>query len=480
MTREVKKEDYRKGLNEDQLNAFNELEVFLQEDSKQLKCIQGFAGTGKTWLITRFIGHLSLSGRRHYQVCLTAPTNKAVGVLQDKTPKEIKRFADFSTIHKLLGVKAHITDDGLEVFTRSSLVKEIDMYNVIIVDEVSMLDDELFFGLLESTEYDPMSGKKPKKIIFMGDPKQIPPVNKIDCEPFLNPDLHGIETIHLHKIMRQAEGNMIIEASYHIRENISAKHIDFMPFHKEGQFEVINPAADNDTRIKLHNDFTALFSGEEFKQNPGMVKIVAYRNAQVNAYNNYIRTIYHGVRNPAQLIVGELIVNSRPIKSPWTSDILVTNNTEMYVEEVKDHVEEVEVKHPYDKDSVEVFNIQCYVVKVSHFDFDANKQVQKSIKVVKKEDESGLKKVLDKLSNFAKVAKNRKEAWGAFYDVKDIFAEITYAYAITAHRSQGSTYETVFVDVADICGNSNVVERNRILYTAITRASNKVVVIINK
>jgi ATP-dependent exoDNAse (exonuclease V) alpha subunit len=67
-----------------------------------------------------------------------------------------------------------------------------------------------------------------------------------------------------------------------------------------------------------------------------------------------------------------------------------------------------------------------------------------------------------------------------FYKAKQHYADVNYAYAITCHKSQGSTYKNVYVDLADISGNDNVVERNRIIYTAITRASEKAVIITNK
>jgi len=54
---------------------------------------------------------------------------------------------------------------------------------------------------------------------------------------------------------------------------------------------------------------------------------------------------------------------------------------------------------------------------------------------------------------------------------------VSYSYSITAHKSQGSTYNTTFVLEDDINVNIDVVERNRIKYTAYTRASNKLYVL---
>ena len=68
--------------------------------------------------------------------------------------------------------------------------------------------------------------------------------------------------------------------------------------------------------------------------------------------------------------------------------------------------------------------------------------------------------------------------WGKFYEAKRMFADIGYNYAITAHKSQGSTYETAFVVESDIDIQRDIENRNRIKYTAFTRPSKRLVIII--
>lgn len=66
-------------------------------------------------------------------------------------------------------------------------------------------------------------------------------------------------------------------------------------------------------------------------------------------------------------------------------------------------------------------------------------------------------------------AKANGKLWKKFWDHHDLFHEIKYAYALTAHRSQGSTYENVWVDYQDILLNRNRKEAFQCLYTACTR-----------
>lgn len=467
--------EYIEGLNPDQLKVFEELERFCDKDCKDdLLCIKGFAGTGKTYVLTRFFAYWKRAGNRG-EICLSAPTNKAVGVLQRHTPVQAKEFLSFSTIHKLLGVKANINDEGEEVFEQKGF-QEFTNYSFVVIDEVSMLDDTLFFACLKAIMH---GEEKPKyhkfsKIIFMGDPKQIPPVNKPDCEPFLNPDLYGIKTVELNQIMRQKDGNKIIEASFHVRENISKAYIDLHPFHQDKQFELCNTGL-NEGREKMKEEFLRVFGSAEFKADPASVKIIAYRNVQVRAYNNYVRSIYHSdVPKPLpQLIIGELIINNGPVMED--ESIILNNNTEMTIVSFTEHSGQV-------IDNDDKTWLQHYNVRVEYFDYDANKNVQVDIKVLKESEIAKFQSILKKMSNAALHAPAHKKKWFwiQFYKAKQKYADVNYAYAITCHKSQGSTYQNVYVDLADISGNGNIIERNRIIYTAITRASEKAVMITNK
>ena len=75
---------------------------------------------------------------------------------------------------------------------------------------------------------------------------------------------------------------------------------------------------------------------------------------------------------------------------------------------------------------------------------------------------------------------NRKAAkvWREFFGNRDQFCWIKHNYAITCHKSQGSTYKHVMLCEYDILKNQKLVERNRIRYTAATRASGELVVVL--
>lgn len=478
------REKCMEGLNDGQKEIFNALDNFCEDSQKQLFLIKGYAGTGKTFMISRFFAYLKEKDNSN-NIVMTAPTHKAVGVLQNQTQADVKKLLEFDTIHKLLGVKPMITDDGREIFISSGDVS-IGYYNIVVVDETSMLDDQLFYDLLKGIGHDKNSGflfndafarrQKTKKVIFMGDPRQIPPVNKVDCEPFLNPNKYGIEVHELTQIMRQKDGNMIVEAAYYVRTNHKSKHINLSQFDKQGQFEVINTGLEAN-RAKLIEEFKNVFSSESFKSDPSNTKVIAYRNAQVNQYNKFIRTIYHeGVHKVngelPQLIIGDVLINNRPVTEGDT--IVLNNSTEMRVLNIQ--MAKLSCSEQYDTE------LKTYLVRIEYFDFNAGKNLEYELRILNELDRSLYDGILNKLSDNAKssLPKDRRMWWKRFWKAKDFFVDYSYGYAITAHKSQGSTYKNVYVDVADILNNNRTEERNRILYTSITRASEKVKAIIKE
>ncbi len=88
----------------------------------------------------------------------------------------------------------------------------------------------------------------------------------------------------------------------------------------------------------------------------------------------------------------------------------------------------------------------------------------------------------DSMAIFSQICAALKEntkfgwKWQAFYFFAEgLFADIKYNHAITVHKSQGSTYKSVIVNVGNIDRNPDSEERQRLLYTAVTRASDLVI-----
>ena len=99
------------------------------------------------------------------------------------------------------------------------------------------------------------------------------------------------------------------------------------------------------------------------------------------------------------------------------------------------------------------------------------------IKIIHEDSEELLNKTLERMKLQAMNEMNtysRKKLWAKVYDLRDRFANVSYGYAITSHKSQGSTYVDTCIVVDDIMINPNKTEAAKILYTSLTRANERV------
>jgi len=157
-------------LNKEQREIFDKItNIELHTFSQSL--LTGYSGTGKTFLVTKIIEEF-LYKNKGVRIAITAPTNKAVRVLKNLSSIcETHSRVEFNTLHSLLGLKRVITHEGKEEYKAEFGGGTIEEFDIVLVDEVSMLDNELYVQLLNSAEYSKTI------LLFIGDRGQIPPVN---------------------------------------------------------------------------------------------------------------------------------------------------------------------------------------------------------------------------------------------------------------------------------------------------------------
>lgn len=439
-------------LNDEQQQAYNELIQFIETPTEnKMFCLKGYAGTGKTFLISRVIEHINAK-RPGWGIALTAPTNKAVQVLRESS--NLGNKVKFKTIHSLLGLKEVIKDSGEIEFEKDwdEDGGSFRTLKIVIIDEVSMLADKLFY---EIKRYN-----NECKIILMGDPAQIPPVGKDDCEPFLNPEQHGIYEFQLTKIMRQGDGSSIVENSMAIRNDLARDGFTFM----NGNDLRIFGSKEFDQKIALKQFFKEKYQATNIDH----IKVIAWTNRKVVEYNHYIRKLLYG-ENADRFVKGERLIMNKPFEAHINDEDreLLTTNMEVTVKsfEVKT------VKHS----SLEFYAYRAVIEYVNLF---GTKKTGRII-ILHENSEKAFQSKLNELKQRAITGptSERRDRWKVFYGLLRSVADVQYAYAITAHKSQGSTYKTAIVDSGNIQLNKNIVERNRILYTSITRAKDELVII---
>jgi hypothetical protein len=430
-------------LNEQQETALRRMADFVADGEHWAFALQGYAGTGKTTTIQRLIP--LLDGARP---AFTAPTHKAVKVLATMARRAGLESVHCGTIHSLLGLK--MGREGEVEKIKEGGKSTADKFDVVVVDECSMVGKELFGYIERAAKVHRLA------VIFMGDPAQLPPVGE-DRSQSLN-----IEGALLTQVMRQRGENPILGLCTDIREQLETVDI---------RLPVVTPQCSEDGMIGLHlmaggyfrEYMPAAFSHDNFDGNPDRFRVIAYKNKVVEGYNREIQAIrYPGLRTP--FAEGEPVVFSSPAmkrvhvgcEKDWSDDILVSTEMEGTV-----------IAEPRRSFHPELPQVEAWVVAV-RLETGAEVEVWTLDAIGKNIHDLVCRGLADK-------ARAKEGDWFAFWRMKDAFAVLRPAYAMTAHKSQGSTFENVFVDVLDIWSNRNKAEALQCLYVACSRASHHLI-----
>jgi exodeoxyribonuclease-5 len=464
-------------LNSDQKTAFEDLRDFIgDKGDDSVYVLKGWAGTGKTYCVSvlvRYVLEVIHPTHNWYRIAVTGPTNKSVRVIKKTSGLKNPRVT-FQTIHKLLGLTERITKDGLQEFVnQGDFEPKIKTVKLLIIDEVSMLNDDLFQSIIKYRDR--------IKIICMGDPAQIPPVGRIDCIPFREElaEEYRIKTLSLKQIMRQKKDNAIIESSVAIRSDLSRPKNPVEPItnlNEKGEgIEFLNL-----NTPEIRKGFSAIlrryFVTDEFKKDPEYAKVIAWRNKTVATMNDVIRKVIYGDEAlGSKILVGEKLIANNPVIQ--SESIILNTNDEFSVDSFTISSDNLRY-HVSDHPDAEPFPItlKYYETVVSYLD-DEDETIRVNIQILHEDSEDDFKKLANMLKSRAIEKKGKDKSWLVYYNFLRKYADVNYAYCTSAHKSQGSTYNTTFVLEDDIDMNWDIVERNRIKYTSYTRSSRKLYVL---
>ena len=464
-------------LNSDQKTAFKDLRDFIcDKGDDSVYVLKGWAGTGKTYCVSvlvRYVLEVIHPTHNWYRIAVTGPTNKSVRVIKKTSGLKNPRVS-FQTIHKMLGLTERITKEGVQEFVnQGDFQPKIKTVKLLIIDEVSMLNDDLFQEVLKYRDR--------IKIICMGDPAQIPPVGRPDCIPFREELAAGyrIKTLTLKQIMRQKKDNAIIESSVAIRSELGRSKNPVEPITKLNEkgegIEFLNLNIP-EIRKGFSEILRRYFVTDEFKKDSEYAKIIAWRNKTVATMNDVIRKVIYGDEAlGSKILVGEKLIANNPIIQG--ESIVLNTNDEFSVDSFVIDSDDLRY-HVSDHPDAEPFPItlKYYETVVSYLD-DEDETVRVNIQILHEDSEMDFKKLANILKLRAIEKKGKDKSWLVYYNFLRKYADVNYGYCITAHKSQGSTYNTTFVLEDDIDMNWEIVERNRIKYTAYTRSSRKLYVL---
>lgn len=199
--------------------------------------------------------------------------------------------------------------------------------------------------------------------------------------------------------------------------------------------------------------------------------MTSFTNDDVELINKYIRNHYwqeKGTDNPKHILDGDCLRFKSAFESNKKS-ILLKPALYQNGDEVK--IKTAEFIRP-EKASISFW--KCTVVGRKESEF---------FRVIDPDSLDELNKHLENYIHLAKTTTfpNNKQYWEMYFDLKNAFADVQYIYASTIHKLQGSTFDTVYIDLSKLVNNERISNdlRYRLVYVAITRARKKVKILLS-
>lgn len=415
-------------LNADQERVSEEFFAFLLSPNQKEYTVSGPPGVGKTFLLQQLIDRIlptyqeacQLMGEKPmiHNFALCATTNKAAEVLSGSTGIPTQ------TIHKFLNLK--VTDDfetGRQTVKKTPSF-DVHHHTLVLCDESSMIDSDLYRILHEGTD-------KTCKIVYVGDSHQLAPVGEKISKVFAP----HIQRTELRIPVRNAHQPALMALCDQMRQTVETGVFQPLPL-VPGVIEQLS-----NEQFQIHVDTT-------FAQEGADSRILAYTNAQVIAYNSYIRQAVRGYG--ALLEPGELVVNNQGHQV--TRTVFLPAELELRVTAVD----------PSPKSLVLTPDLilEAYQVTLE------NPKTGSVFKVHQPLDPHHLKEVSKYLG--------RQKMWPEYFRLKGWFPDLRARDASTVHKAQGSTFESVYLDLQNI-GTCNIPDQvARMLYVGASRARSRV------
>ena len=442
------------------------------DESKSVYGLIGAGGVGKTF-VTKFVVskcNLALSA-----IKCCSPTHKACRVFSNSVGLKVETIQ--STFGFRLNLNIEDFDYNNPAFTPISTPK-LQNIELLICDEASMLNASLVTYIINKCREHNI------KLLFIGDNAQLSPVREHKSTAFIKCN----KVYELTEIVRQQETNPTLLLLDYLREDIKykshkfinyiSKHIGVSNYNELGEgFSIVGAQ-------QFSNLVSVRFNDEEYTKNIEMYKLIAYTNVCVTSWNNFIRNIIIEDANKNILTKNDLVMSYETTVDEFNDIIL--NNSEEYI--IKDLVNYVEPN----------YNFKGFLVKFQKVNGGT---ITKPIFVIDHRDKYTILKYIEVIQNLISDAKTatggvRANRWKAYYDFKKQYLiltnikkgsqilysrDIDYAFAITSHKSQGSTYENVFVDLNDMIFTStgqmyaDYEEMLRRLYVACSRTRKELI-----
>lgn len=424
----------------------------------ELFVLKGYAGTGKTTIISTLVNHLHEAGKKYV---ILAPTGRAAKVISNYSNQPAH------TIHKRI-YYPKTSAKGVGFTTQANKFKN----TIFIVDEASMISDQgtdqnmYENGSLLDDLIMYVYGGQNCKIIFVGDTAQLPPVG-MDESPALDTDRLNrnfnleVGHIELTEVMRQAVTSGILYNATELRELLNSHFFDTFQFKVRGFKDIVHLTDGYDIQDAIYSAYSN-YSIED-------TAFIVRSNKRANLYNQQIRM---------------KILDKESELSPGDYMMVVKNNY-FWLKESKhtdfiangDIIEVLEIYR-----IVELYGFKFARVKVRMIDYPEeipfetvlilDTVTSDSPSLTYAQQNQLYQEVLLDYQNETQYQKSQKMRTNEYFNA----LQVKFSYAITCHKSQGGQWNTVFIEQPYL---PEGIDKDYIkwLYTAVTRAKDKLYLI---
>lgn len=432
--------------NAQQIDALNEMDRFMKSNETSMT-LSGYAGTGKTSLMEM----IAQKGRKqHRPVVFCATTNKAAAVLNERVSKAGFKAA---TLNKVFGISVEV-DSKSNTYNARNLVnvlKDADITpgTTVIIDEASMINEENY-GILNN-----IAKQNDLKIIYVGDSAQLAPVGEDKISKVFRNGEGKVITLTQ---VERTDDNAILKEATELRNGNPLSGISSFNDKGEGVAYISPNHQDEINNIVAHYV-------KGLKHNSNYFRILAFTNKAVSAYNNQVRELL-GYTSPIPQ-VGEPMTGYNNWGYEWKTKSYRFINSESYkVSKVdKSHkittnlndgtavtMEVIPLTLEDSLGNIDTFNF--IDIKSNPSNLQAAIQLANEKKMlwaeakhaVGRDAKAKIYQRINFIDNFLFVNDNIEDSNHNLLQAKTI----DFGYAMTVHKSQGSTFTNVLMDDVDI------------------------------
>ncbi len=428
------------------------LSGFIVSKAESVFLLKGFAGTGKTSIISALIKAMD---ELQQPVVLMAPTGRAAKVLSSYSGKSA------FTIHK----KIYRQQVGGELFGMFNLNVNLHRHTLFIVDEASMIsnsDSESHFGsgrlLDDLMEY--VYGGDGCRLVLIGDTAQLPPVGQVLSPALDKLQLEGygfpVEQFMLTEVARQAEKSGILYNATYLRNLLEE---DF-----SGAFPRI--AVDfPDIKKVSGEELIETISSTYGRGGVGETIIISRSNKRANVFNNGIRN--RVLYREEELSSGDLLM------------VVKNNYFWAKISKALDFIangDVAEVKRVQKKQELYGFRFADVTLFFPDYEMEMDVKIlldtlQSDSPSLTYEENSRLYQAVQE--DYADIGNKRARMMKMREDPYLNALQVKFGYAVTGHKAQGGQWQNVFIDQGYLTGEMVNKEYLRWLYTAFTRATDR-------